>query len=804
MDGCQFVVGPEAEPRVGRHLDGFDEPRGEELFEIGVFGKLPAQLDPQGRPVLLREDVLADQATIHQVTQVLQRRGVVHRSAGRSGGSRTEHRAGVIVFVHQQRREAVNLDRAAEQFFVQASKDLAQPAKHGMHREDGLVHARQRQGGCRGRTIARGDAEPQRRLVAGAVDVAILRNVDDQLIGWLDDDQHVAPQPFALAIQAVGVQPQRSAQLGRQVQRELRPAVFEGDHAGEHCPLALHDVHVHVAAAGGADVQPGRLTGGVGGLVRAENHPLARGGAQAVFLSAAAACLVDGDEGQPFGHVVDACHRHAGVVGLQRFDELLDAQPRFRRSAVGVAGHQEHAVLQALGEHAILHDHGDADVLRGDLHVARAGVLLPGGVPHAGGEGQLGVAGGAFVGHQRIGQLQLEPRLAVGVGLERELLEDVLAGQGIIGQVQLDLATGDGLAEMVAGPDGSGDDLAGQVVGFVGADSHVERGQLVVEHLDGLLADDAGDVRLDAIPPGGDLGVQGQVGRGDAILAERQFVPRDQVAGRVGHGEGRRRTAARFVRGVGQRHQPHVDRLAGLIDRFVGGEEHLGPARDADGRLDAGQVGVRRAGHQRVGVRGPIGHVHGPGGYALAVGGPSCQGVDLPGRTFQGQFDRYVRLAVAFVVAHGGDQAGGSAAELFILPQHAEHALRRDGVMVVVRRDGKHHQRRSRQRSREARELQQSTPGHLPALALGGEHVPSRGEGTVLGGVGGLAEIAGEHALPRDGLLVGQLPFGIVFDLLANAGFGLGVQQVEEEPIHQVIKLSGLIGFHGAPPARGL
>jgi hypothetical protein len=173
-------------------------------------------------------------------------------------------------------------------------------------------------------------------------------------------------------------------------------------------------------------------------------------------------------------------------------------------------------------------------------------------------------------------------------------------------------------------------------------------------------------------------------------------VLEDDVAFRVGDGEGGWLPGYRFEVRLPQRQGTHEDGLTGLVDGLVGAEQHLPGASQPYGTDD--RLAARGHG-QLVGSFGPVGHVETGFGSPLGVGyqmrrsgtggiGPVVRSADdgrqSVGRVVQRQphalpDERFPAVAIDQANAH----AGVGVDEELALPEDDEIGGRRSQVSVV-------------------------------------------------------------------------------------------------------------------------
>ena len=147
-------------------------------------------------------------------------------------------------------------------------------------------------------------------------------------------------------------------------------------------------------------------------------------------------------------------------------------------------------------------------------------------------------------------------------------------------------AVGDGLAEDVVGLDSALDGLARLVVRLIEREGDLEPRQDVSPDLDRRPAGRLADAAIDLVVPLDQLAGQRTIGRADPEPAGRFAVAEDDVAARVGQGEGHHLAGDRLEVGPPQRQAAHVDDLSRLVDRLVGAGHQPPGVLERDGPRD--------------------------------------------------------------------------------------------------------------------------------------------------------------------------------------------------------------------------
>ena len=146
--------------------------------------------------------------------------------------------------------------------------------------------------------------------------------------------------------------------------------------------------------------------------------------------------------------------------------------------------------------------------------------------------------------------------------------------------VDLDLGAGHRLAEEIIALQVRLDRLLRQVELLVGRHVGLELGQDVRLDRDGLVGGVVGEDRPDVVVAGVDLVGQLEVGGGDAEIRRFQSLLEDLVALAVLDLEGQIGPGHRLEVERLQRQRPQVHELAGLVERLVADEQHLGRGLD--------------------------------------------------------------------------------------------------------------------------------------------------------------------------------------------------------------------------------
>ncbi len=178
-----------------------------------------------------------------------------------------------------------------------------------------------------------------------------------------------------------------------------------------------------------------------------------------------------------------------------------------------------------------------------------------------------------------VGQLDLELDVPLGVGLALPGLK-FLEGDVERAGRHLHLAAGDRLAEEVVGLQVGVDRLFGQVELLVGDQFALELGQDVGLDRDSLVGLLVAELGADMVVAVVDLVGQLEIDRGDAIGRGAQLLLEDLVALGVLDLEGQLLRGDRGQVEALQGQGADVDDLAGLVERLVGDEQHLGRRLD--------------------------------------------------------------------------------------------------------------------------------------------------------------------------------------------------------------------------------
>ena len=517
------------------------------------------------------------------------RHGQGHRAgAGSGAGPRTRH-ARVDL-------PAVDLVARLGDFLFEIEVDLLQPGLHLLEGEDRLVDDHHAQGRRNALAAGVGHLEGDLRIGAGQVSLAVAADLYPQVVGGVHNRQSPVADHHAVGAEHVGAYLNRARQVG--VERDLvsRLAVGQLKRPGQVC-LAVLD-HVHVQRA--------RLAS----RHRLERHVVAHlveaaVGPQQNAVVAGLGLRLEVDLGLArvaLGILCGQRHRHVGarlrgdrdlgeaaVVGLDH-DGLAAGRvgpcdlARCGRG-VGVGGHDVDAVLEPADQVAAFRDGGDDDRRTANRHVTRDLLGVVARVGDLDVELRRGLARLERLAHEVVGQLHLERVVALLVGGGLDHLEvGVLHVE--LGARNGHLCAGHRLAEEVVRLEVNLHRLAGAIEFPVGLEGDLELGQDVAVDVDALFLLGPADYRADFVRSLVELVGQHEVRVRDAELVRLANLLEDLVALGVLHFEDRLDLHKRLHARLPQRQRPHVNRLAGLVQRLVARQERPRGARDVYRLLD--------------------------------------------------------------------------------------------------------------------------------------------------------------------------------------------------------------------------